>query len=162
MTNKVNKSFSDKAPELLNWVLFTGEEQVHESFPLDGDDQTSSQHGEESHHDARGQIPAVCHITGGHVRKRSPETAQSTFLQTCPFMFTVNVGMSGRTFHTNNSPQLQSTGPFSMLEWGLLTHLLIWWGHCPHSLPNRPCHRREGPNEPRSDSSCCCCTPAEY
>lgn len=49
-----------KAPELLDRVLLAGEEQAQEGFPLDADDQAGSQHGEESHQDARRQTPAVC------------------------------------------------------------------------------------------------------
>lgn len=55
---------SENAPELVNWILFTGEEQGKKSFSLDADGQTSSQNGEESHQDARCQVPVVCLETG--------------------------------------------------------------------------------------------------
>lgn len=48
------------APELLDRVLFAGEEQPLERLSLDADNQTCSQDGEEGHQDAHGQAPAVC------------------------------------------------------------------------------------------------------
>lgn len=48
------------APELLNRVLFAGEQQPLERFPLDADNQAGSQDGEEGHQDAHGHVPAVC------------------------------------------------------------------------------------------------------
>lgn len=51
---------SKNAPELLHRVLFAGEEQPLERFPLDADNQAGSQDSEEGHQDAHGQVPAVC------------------------------------------------------------------------------------------------------
>lgn len=51
---------SKNAPELLHRVLFAGEEQPLERFPLDADNQAGSQDSEEGHQDAKGQLPAVC------------------------------------------------------------------------------------------------------
>lgn len=51
---------SKNAPELLHRVLFGGEEQPLERFPLDADNQAGSQDSEEGHQDAHGQVPAVC------------------------------------------------------------------------------------------------------
>lgn len=50
----------ESAPELLHRVLFAGEEQPLEGFPLEADNQAGSQDGEEGHQDAHGQVPAVC------------------------------------------------------------------------------------------------------
>lgn len=55
---------SEKAPELVNWILFTGEEQSKKSFSLDADGQTSSQNSEKSHQDAHCQVPVVYVETG--------------------------------------------------------------------------------------------------
>lgn len=62
-TNNFNCHDLEKAPELLNWVLFAGEEQAQQSFSLDAHDQTSSQDSEQSHQDAHCQTPAVCSET---------------------------------------------------------------------------------------------------
>lgn len=47
-------------PELLNRVLFAGEQQALKRFPLDADNQAGSQDSEEGHQDAHGHVPAVC------------------------------------------------------------------------------------------------------
>lgn len=47
-------------PELLNRVLFAGEQQPLERFPLDADNQAGSQDSQEGHQDAHGHGPAVC------------------------------------------------------------------------------------------------------
>lgn len=62
-------------PELLNRVLFTGEQQPMESFPLDADNQAGSQYGEEGHQDAHSHIPAVC--SPAHMGTETGESVMS-------------------------------------------------------------------------------------
>lgn len=57
---QLDESSHRNTPELLNGVLFAGEEQPLELFPLDADNQASSQDSEEGHQDAHGHVPAVC------------------------------------------------------------------------------------------------------
>lgn len=59
-SNGCDWMMSSDAPELLNGVLFAGEEQPLERFPLHADNQAGSQDSEEGHQDAHGQVPAVC------------------------------------------------------------------------------------------------------
>lgn len=47
-------------PELLNRVLFAGEQQPLERFPLEADNQAGSQDGEKGHQDAHSHVAAIC------------------------------------------------------------------------------------------------------
>lgn len=79
MKKTENISRDKKAPKLLDLVLLAGEKQPAELLPLEADDETGHQGGQESHQDAQRQVPAVCsegnktiNMLGGNLCGGSP------------------------------------------------------------------------------------------